>query len=119
MSRREIHRILCVSQSPSQLKELVSAVSSMAYEAVSASSPEQAVACCIGNALAAIVIDSEFLTEGGWTVPHSIKMVRPDLPILLLKQKHEGDIPHGVEAVAPSVPLIMQKLAAVLVPQPS
>ena len=118
MSRREPHQILCVSQSPSQLKELISAVSSLKYEAVSASSPEQAVACCIGNPLAAIVIDSEFLTEGGWTVPQSIKMVRPDLPIFLLDQEHKGDIPHGVEAVAPTVPLIMEKLAA-LVPQPS
>ncbi len=118
MLRREIRQILCVSQSPSQLKELISAVSSIAYEAVPASSPEQAVACCIGNPLAAIVIDSEFLTEGGWTVPQSIKMVRPDLPILLLKQEHTGDIPHEVEAVASTVPLILQKLA-VLVTQPS
>jgi DNA-binding NtrC family response regulator len=117
MSRREPHQILCVSRSPSQLKELTSAVSSMAYEAVSASSPEQAVACCIGNPLVAIIVDSEFLTEGGWTVPQSIKMVRPDLPIFLLKQEHNGDIPHGVEAVAPTVPLIMQKLA-ILVTQP-
>ncbi len=118
MSRREPRQILCVSQSPSQLQELTSAVSSIAYEAVPASSPEQAVACCIGNPLAAIVIDSAFLTESGWTVPQSIKMVRPDLPIFLLHQEHQGDLPHGVEAVAPTVPLMMQKLAGLL-PRPS
>lgn len=118
MSRRETHRVLCISQSPSQLQELISAVSSMACEAVSASSPEQAVACCVGNYLVAIVMDSEFLTEGGWTVSQSIKMVRPDLPIFLLDQEHKGGIPHGVEAVAPTVPLIMKKLA-VLVTGPS
>jgi CheY-like chemotaxis protein len=114
MSRRETLRILCVFKSPSQLKELVSAISSMACKAVSASSPEQAVACCISDHLVAIVIDSEFLTESGWTVARSIKMVRPDLPILLLAQVHNEDTPHGVAAVATTVPLMVQKLAALV-----
>jgi hypothetical protein len=113
MSRRETLRILCVFKSPTQLKELVSAISSMACKAVSASSPEQAVACCIGGHLVAIV-DSEFLTESGWTVARSIKMVRPDLPILLLAQAHNEDTPHGGAAVATTVPLMVQKLAALV-----
>jgi DNA-binding response OmpR family regulator len=118
MLRRDTRRILCISQSPSKLKEFSSAVSSMAYEAVPVTSPQQAVACCSSNPVTAVVMDSEFLTDTGWSVARSLKMVSPSLIILLLEHGHNGDIPDGIDAVATTLSLIMQKLA-VLVTQPS
>jgi DNA-binding NtrC family response regulator len=114
MSRREVQRVLCVSESTTQLKEMCSAISSMHYEAVSASTPEEAVACCSSNHVAAVVLDSEFLTEKGWSAAQSIKMLSPALPILLLEQGHNGDIPSGVDGVATTVPSMLQKLAMLL-----
>ena len=114
MSRREERRVLCVSKSPTQLKEMCSAVSSLHYEAVAASTPQQAVACCSSNHVVAVVLDSEFLTEKGWSAAQSIKMLNPALPILLLEQGHNGDIPNGVDGVATTVPTLLQKLGALL-----
>ena len=114
MSRRELQRVLCVSKSASQLKEMCSAISSMHYEAVSASTPQEAVACCSSNHVAALVLDSEFLTKEGWSAAQSIKMLNPTLPILLLEQGHNGDIPSGVDGVATTVPTMLQKLGVLL-----
>jgi hypothetical protein len=120
MSHREIRRILCVSQSPASLKEIRSAISSLEYEAVPATFPEQAVACCVGNHIVAVVMDSEFLTKEkeGWSVARSIKMVNPTLPVLLLEQGHNNDTPPGVDAVATTVFIMMQKLVVLLARSP-
>src|SRR5712675_1170000 len=64
MSGREKPRILCVSRSEFQLRTICSAIPSREYEIVSASTPEQAVAVCVNNQLAAVVLDSEFVTDG-------------------------------------------------------
>jgi DNA-binding NtrC family response regulator len=114
MSRREVRRVLCVSESTTQLKEMCSAVSSIHYEAVSAFTPQEAVACCSSNHVAAVVLDSEFLTQEGWSAAQSIKMLNPALPILLLEQGHNGDIPSGIDGVATTVPTMLQKLASLL-----
>ena len=114
MSRRELQRVLCVSESTIQMKEMCSAISSMHYEAVSAFTPQEAVACCSSNHVVAVVLDSEFLTEEGWSAAQSIKMLNPALPILLLEQGHNGDIPSGIDGVAMTVPTMLQKLAALL-----
>lgn len=112
MSRQEAKRVLCVSQSPSHLKEMCSAISSVAYEAIPASSPEQAVACCGGNRLAAVVMDSEFFAELGWSVAQSLKLVDPDIVIILLERGHNGDIPDGTDAVATTLDFMVQQLKA-------
>jgi PleD family two-component response regulator len=112
--RQERPRILCISESSSQLKEICSAVFSLGYEAISASSPERALACCIGTDVVAVVLGTESLTEMGYSAAQSIRMARPDLPILLLEQGHDEIVPHGVSAVAASVSMMTQKLVALL-----
>jgi DNA-binding response OmpR family regulator len=112
MTRQEAKRILCVSQSPSHLKELCCAIASVAYEAVPASSPEQAVACCSGNRLSAVVMDSEFFAERGWSVAQSLKMVNPGILIFLMEKGHNGDIPDGIDAVATTIARMLQQLKA-------
>lgn len=116
MSRQEKRRILCVSLSPSHLDEMRSAITSLEYEVISVFSPEQSVACCVGNNIIAVVMDSEFLTKDGeeWSLARSIKMVNPALHVLLLEQGHNGDIPPGIDAVAPTIFIMMQELVILL-----
>lgn len=93
---------------------MCAAISAIEYQAVSASTPQQAVACCTSNHVAAVVMGSEFLTEMGWSAAQSIKMVSPGVLILLLEQGHSENIPFGVDAVVTTVSLMALKLVALL-----
>jgi DNA-binding NtrC family response regulator len=114
MRGREKPRILCVSRSASQLESICSAVSHREYEVVSASTPEQAVAVCVSHSLAAVVLDSEFCTEMGWSAAQTFKIVKPDLPVVLVGHDHQQAPPNGVDAVAPSRSAIQHKLDELL-----
>ncbi len=114
MTGREKPRILCVSRSSSQLEAICSALPRREYEVVSASTPEQAVAVCVSNNLAAVVLDSEFSTETGWSAAQTFKMVKPHLPVVLLGHNHRHEPPHGVDAVAPNHSAIQRKLNELL-----
>jgi CheY-like chemotaxis protein len=82
MTGREKPRILCVSRSSSQLEAICSALPRREYEVLGATTPEQAVAVCVSNNLAAVVLDSEFSTETGWSAAQTFKMVKPHLPVV-------------------------------------
>jgi CheY-like chemotaxis protein len=106
--------ILCLSRSSSQLKEILSHLGHALYATVSASSPEQAVAFCAANQVNAIVLDSEFATEGGWTIAQSFRMVTPRLPIVLLRMNHDRKIPAGIDAVAEGTDVVLNTLRMLL-----
>jgi DNA-binding response OmpR family regulator len=114
MMGRAKPRILCVSRSSSQLAAICSALASRDYEVLAATTPEQAVAVCVSNNLAAVVLDSEFATEAGWSAAQTFKMVKPHLPVVLLGKDHEQSPPHGVDAVASTYSAILHKLNALL-----
>ena len=114
MSGRERHRILCVSRSAYQLRAMRSAFPPREYEVLSASTPEQAVAVCLGDHVSAVVLDSEFFTESGWSASRTLKMVNPKLPVMLLIKNAEGTVPNGVDAVAESHSHILPKLKGLL-----
>jgi len=114
MMGREKPRILCVSRSSSQLEAIRKALPSRDYEVVTASTPEQAVAVCVSNNVAAVVLDSEFATEAGWSAARTFKMVKPQLAVVLLGHDHEHGLPHGVDAVAPTYSAMLHKLDALL-----
>jgi len=114
MSDRRKPRILCVSTSSSQLELIISHFAEEEFEAIAAASPEEAVAFCAANHVSAIVMDSEFVTEGGWTVAQSLRMVKPQLPIVLLKAGHGRELPPHVDAVACKVEMILGTLKALL-----
>jgi len=114
MMGRAKPRILCVSRSSSQLEAIRSALPSKDYEVVAASTPEQAVAVCVSNNLAAVVLGSEFSTEAGWSAAQTFKMVKPQLPVVLLGHDHLQALPHGVDAVAPNYSAIQNKLDQLL-----
>ncbi len=116
MSDRRKPRILCVSRSISQLELIVSHFSEEEFETILSSSPEEAVAFCAANHISAIVLDSEFVTEGGWTVAQSFRMVKPQLPIVLLQRNHghHSHVPTHVDVVASKVELIPEALKILL-----
>ncbi len=114
MTGREKHRVLCVSRSPFQLREMRSAFPARDYEVFTASTPEQAVAVCLNNKVAAVVLDSEFSTEAGWSAAQTFKMVDPHLPVMLLLESAAGTVPSGVDAVAPGYSHILPKLKGLL-----
>lgn len=114
MSDREKPRILCVSRSVYQLRDMRNAFPSRDYEVLSASTPEQAVAVCVSNNVFAVVLDSEFSTEAGWSAAQTLKMVNPRLLVMLLLKSADGPVPSGVDAVAPSPSDMLPKLKSLL-----
>ena len=117
MSGHSKPRILCVSRSEFRLRTICSSIPPREYEIVSASTPEQAVAFCVSNQLAAVVLDSEFLTDG-WSAAKTLKLVSPNLPVVLLGWKDEGDTPRGIDAVATTYSHLAHKLEALLKKRP-
>ena len=113
MSGHEKPRILCVSRSAFQLQMICSAVRSREYQVISATTPEQAVAVCVNNHVAAVVLDSEFVTDG-WSAAKTLKMVNPHLPVVLLGRHNEEDTPLGVDAIADTHSNLLHKLEALL-----
>jgi DNA-binding response OmpR family regulator len=107
-------RILCVSHSSLQLKAMRELFPLREYQVFLASTPEQAVALCISNPLAAVVLDSEFTSDGGWTAPQTLRSVNAQLPILILNKGHTGKVPPGVDAVVKSPDILLPTLEKLL-----
>ena len=114
MSGQEKARILCVSRSAYQLRAMRGALPSREYELLSAISPDQAVAVCLSNHISAVVLDSEFSNESGWSAVRTLKMVSPQLRVMLLSKNGNGTVPNGVDAVAHSHSHILSKLKELL-----
>ncbi len=99
MQRSRKHRILCVAPSSHNLDELCSILRSR-YEVMVSSAADQAVALCASNAVATVVLASEFVTARGSTLAQSLKSLRPEIPVILLAENHdEVQIPHVLDAV--------------------
>jgi CheY-like chemotaxis protein len=114
MPGQKKYRILCVSHSPQNLQLMLAALPQRGYAGLAASTPEQAVAFCVGHSVAAVVLDSEFTTEHGWSVAQTLKSMNPNLPVLLLEAGHNGDVPAGVDGVAPSISHMLEELNSLL-----
>jgi CheY-like chemotaxis protein len=114
MSGQVKPRILCVSLSSPQLTAMSAMLPLRDYAVYTASTPEQAVAVCRSNHLAAIVLDSEFASESGWSVGQTLKIVNPELPILLLHKDHNGGSTPGVDVVVASHDRILDALQMLL-----
>jgi DNA-binding NtrC family response regulator len=116
MSSRLRPRVLCVSRSSAVIGSF-QAILHAQYEVVSAFRADQAVAFSINNSVAAVVLDSEFLIEHGWTVAQTLKSLHPGLPVLLLAEDHhEVKLPHAVDAIANTPAVVLQELRRFLEP---
>lgn len=67
----------------------------------------------MSNHISAVVLDSEFSTESGWSAAQTFKMVNPDLPVMLLKSGDDA-VPSGVDAVAACHSHMLSKLKGFL-----
>jgi CheY-like chemotaxis protein len=114
MSGQAKVRVLCVSHSSFQLKTMRELFPLRQYQVFLASTPEQAVAVCANNQLAAVVLDSEFTSDGGWSAPQTLRSVNSQLPILLLNKGHTGKVPPGVDAVVRSADTLLPTLQKLL-----
>lgn len=113
MSSQQKPRILCVSRSPFQIGTLCETLPAQDYDIISASTPEQAVAFFVSNKLDAVVLDSEFATDG-WSAAATFKMVNPQLPVILVRGQDVTNLPYGVDAIADSHSHLVQELEALL-----
>jgi CheY-like chemotaxis protein len=107
-------RVLCVSHSSFQLKVMRELFPVRHYQVFLASTPEQAVAVCANNQLSAVVLDSEFVSDGGSSAPQTLRSVNAQLPILLLNEGHSGKVPPGVDAVVKSSDVLLPTLQKLL-----
>jgi DNA-binding NtrC family response regulator len=110
MSNREQHRILCVTPFAAHHETLQSVLHSAKYRIASCMTVDQAIAFCISNRVAAIVLDSAFLTEQDWSAVQTFKSICSGVPILVLADNHDEKIPQEVDAVAKTAELILKKL---------
>jgi PleD family two-component response regulator len=84
------------------------------YEVLSASTPEQAVAYCVNNRVAAVVLNSRFVTEHGWSAAQTLKLVNNHVPIVYLQGSDIRKVPAGVDEVAATLPAMLEKLNALI-----
>jgi hypothetical protein len=74
-----------------------------------------AVAFCINNPVAAVVLDSEFFSERGWSLAQTFKSVCPSTPILLFVEDHQyTEIPQAVDAMVETPAGMLQELRRLL-----
>ena len=111
MWNREQRRIVCVLHSPCHQISLPLALQSARYAVVSAATADQAVAFCVSNSVAAIVLDSEFCGAGGLSVVETFKSLCPKVPILLfVSDRRRRTAPKNVDAIAHTTDVMLLEL---------
>ena len=110
MRNREQRRIVCVLHSPSNQIRLPVVLKSARYAVVSDLTADQAVAFCVSNIVAAVVLDSEFFSEGGLSVVQTFKSMCPKVPILLFVDHRHRTAPKNVDAIAHTTEIMLLEL---------
>jgi len=101
MRNRERRIVVCVLHSSSNIGTLPPILRSAQYQVIVSLTADEAVAFCISNLVVAVVLDSEFLSEAGWSVAETLKALCPKVPILLFVEPHkDGTMPKSIDATA-------------------
>jgi DNA-binding NtrC family response regulator len=93
-------RILCIACSATGLSTLEQTLKRLPYSVLTAATPDQGVAMCVAQFVAAVIVDAESVRGKEWPVVKSLKLVRPSLPIILLDERSGGrnlERPEGVD----------------------
>lgn len=96
-------RILVLAQPSPNLSALLTQIKARALDVTLALTSESAVAVCVSNHFAAVVLDAALIRNDDWTVAKSLKFVQPSLPILLLDSRSTGrgaSLPPDTDALA-------------------
>ena len=101
-NRKQNERVLCAGPLLPGLRELQEAVERQGYDVLLAFTADHAVAVLIANRCDAVILDAELIRAEWATVAETLKLARPDVPILLLDhredQARKGPPPRGVDA---------------------
>lgn len=96
----EFPKVLCVACSPAVSDGLDRAFRYSGLHVLSAATREKGVAICVAEVIAVAVLDGESIRGEECSVAQSLKMVRPNLPIILLEERERlSSIPEGIDAV--------------------
>lgn len=110
MTNRVQRRIVCILHSPANRISLPLVLKSARYAVVSDLTADQAVAFCVSNVVAAVVLDSEFFSEGGLSVVQTFKSMCPKVPILLFVDQRPPRAPKNVDAIAHTTEIMLLEL---------
>lgn len=97
------HRILILAHPSPNLNALLAQIKTKALDVTLAFTCDSAVALCLSNHFAAVVLDAALIRNDDWTVAKSLKLVQPSLLILLLDPRSAGrraPLPPDTDALA-------------------
>jgi DNA-binding response OmpR family regulator len=98
--RRE--RVLCLAHSAALLEQMRKALKAYSFDLLGAFTADQGVAICVSQWIAAAILEADMIRAQDWSVLQTLKMIRPNLPILLLdeRRRDRGDLPpEGVDSL--------------------
>ena len=97
-SKGRQERVLCLARSAALLEEMRKALKAYSIDLLGAFTADQGVAICIGQWIAAAILEANMVRAQDWSVVQTLK----NAPILLLdeRQRDRGDLPpEGVDRV--------------------
>ena len=95
-------RILCVACSPTVFGALDHAFRYSKLHVLSAATRDKGVAICVAEVIAVAVLDGDSIRGEECSLAKALKMVRPNLPIILLEERERlSNLPDGIDAVVP------------------
>jgi DNA-binding response OmpR family regulator len=102
MDKKPHERVLCVGPLLPGLRALQEAIQRQGYEVLLAFTADHAVAVSISNPCDAAIVDAELIRAEGVTLAETLKLARPEIPVLLLDhredQSRRDSLPKGVDA---------------------
>lgn len=117
MTNRGKRRIVRVLHSPSNQISLPRSLKSAQYAVVSDLTADQAVAFCMNNIVAAVVLNSEFISEEKLSVVETFKSLCPKVPILLfVNDRKHRTTPKYVDAIAHTAETMLLELVRLVDP---
>jgi DNA-binding response OmpR family regulator len=112
-------RVLCVGPLLPALRSLQEAIQRQGYDVLLAFTADHAVAVSIANSCDAVIVDAELIRAEGATLAETLKLARPEIPVLLLDHREDQSrrdaLPKGVDAavVGKSHGAVLAWLAAI------
>ena len=110
-------RVLCVACSSQVFTKLDQTLGRSGLHVLSAATRDRGVAVCVAETVAVAVLDGESIRGEEGSVAQSLKMVRPNLSIILLdERKRRSNIPKGIDVVVPvgDTEMLLRKIEELL-----
>ena len=83
--------LLVAARSSPGLETILRQFQAVQLEVVFAATTDAAVALLMGNPFSAVVLDAALIRNDDWTVAKSLKLIKPNIPIVLLDARRLGD----------------------------